>query len=66
MNFRFTKMIECTVCNGDRQFEVVTGYDPRDGQPTGYHQTCGACHGDGAEEIELQPITMDDLEEMSQ
>lgn len=56
--------IECTVCHGDRRIEVLTGYDPRDGQPTGYDYQCAACNGTGAEWVATQPIVLSDLDQM--
>lgn len=60
----FDEMIEaqCAACGGEGEFEVLTGYDPRDGAPTGYVETCGCCNGTGAEFVACEPITCDELE----
>lgn len=57
-------LIECPCCSGECRFEVWTGYDPRDGSPTGYYETCDECKGTGGIEIEPEPITLDDLDKM--
>ncbi len=62
MNPRF---VDCPACGGDCQFEHLTGYDPRDGSPTGWIEKCDTCGGKGEVEIAAELITQDDLEEMS-
>jgi hypothetical protein len=56
-----TRIVECPACEGDPEWEVVTGYDPRDGSPTGWIERCSFCHGTGEVEIEAQPIEQGDL-----
>lgn len=56
------RMIECPYCDGARGYETITGYDPRDGQPTGFWTECPACKGKGEIWIETQPITLEDLD----
>ncbi len=54
--------VECSACGGDGRFEILTGYNPRNGEPDGYMQTCGVCNGTGGEFIPCEPMTVDDLE----
>lgn len=51
----------CSGCGGDGGHEVWTHYDPRDGSPLGYWQTCRDCDGSGDELIHVQPISFNDL-----
>lgn len=57
-----TRMIECPHCSGEGGHETVTGYNPRNGETTGYWTTCPACEGKREIEIEVEPITLDDLD----
>jgi hypothetical protein len=59
-----TIMVDCPACGGDRGFEVITGIDRRWGGFTGYTEPCRHCDATGAVEVELEPITLDDLEEL--
>lgn len=61
MTERETRMIECPGCNGEGGHHTLTGYDPRNGEPTGYWTTCDICEGRREVEIEVEPITIDDL-----
>jgi len=56
----------CPACNGDGRFDVVTGYDPRDGSSTGYTMDCTSCSGEGGfeEEVAFEPIGPADLDEV--
>lgn len=60
-----TTIVACSRCGGDRGFEVWTGYSRFDGSPTGYWEICSGCDGTGSEEIELEPITIEDLSLMA-
>jgi hypothetical protein len=55
------RTIECPYCGGDGGHEVLTHYNPVNGDPLGYWQTCGACEGKKEIEIEVEPVTIDDL-----
>lgn len=46
------RTIQCPGCNGDGYFEVVTGYDSRDGSPQGFREQCRECEGKGFVEVE--------------
>ena len=59
------RMIPCPHCGGEGSWEVVTGYDPRDGQPTGWIERCATCGGTGGIEEECPLIDEDDLEDMA-
>jgi hypothetical protein len=56
-----TRLIDCPVCGGNCGFEHLTGYDPRDGSPTGWIEPCDYCHGRGYVLEELEPIEQEDL-----
>jgi hypothetical protein len=58
-----TIFIECPACGGDCEFEHLTGYDPRDGNPTGWLERCSYCDGKGEVEEEIRLIEQDDLDE---
>lgn len=58
-----TRMIECPFCNGEGGQETITGYNPRNGEQTGYWTACHACEGKKEIEIEVEPIEMGDLPE---
>ena len=53
------RMVVCPACNGDGGFEVVTGYDPHDGSPTGYIDKCVECSGRGEYEAK---VTMEEAD----
>jgi hypothetical protein len=57
-----TRLIECPNCNGDCGWEILTGYNARNGEPTGYWQACDYCEARGEIEIEVEPIEMADLD----
>lgn len=57
-----TRFIECPECGSDGGHETWTGYDPRNGEPTGYWTTCSVCEGRREIEIEVEPVTIDDLD----
>lgn len=60
------RLIACRACDGQGRWEVYTGgWDQQDGSPLGYEETCEVCGGSGGEEIEPDPITMDDLDEIA-
>ena len=56
------RQIECPFCGGARGYEYWTGYDPRNGEPTGYWVACEPCHGTGEIEVEDEPRTLEDIE----
>ena len=53
-------MIECPVCNGEGGREVTTRME-RDGSPGGYWETCHACEGKREVEIDVEPVTLEDV-----
>lgn len=58
--------IPCPHCAGDGGFEVWTGYDPRDGSPTGYTTECSYCGGTGDDFAEVLPIDDTDLDRLDE
>ncbi len=58
-----SRFVECPSCLGERGFEVFTGYDPRDGSPTGWIEPCDYCGGSGEVGEISCPIDEDDLAE---
>lgn len=54
----------CRDCGGDGGFEEVVGIDPFRSEPITRWFLCSSCQGTGEQEIELQPIDMDDLSAM--
>jgi hypothetical protein len=52
---------DCPVCGGDPEWQILTGYDPRTGDPRGWIERCEYCHGTGSAEIDVEPIEEDDL-----
>lgn len=59
------RLVPCPRCGGEGSWEVLTGYDPRDGSPTGWVERCDACDGAGGIEEECPLIDEDDLQEMA-
>lgn len=57
-----SRTIVCEECGGDREFDIVVGHDP-DGA-VWRSVRCAGCNGKGEYEIELEPITQSDLEEI--
>jgi hypothetical protein len=53
----------CIRCGEAGWFFHPTGYDPRDGQVTGYNTPCNYCDGSGTIEIEDELIELEDLDE---
>lgn len=51
----------CSCCGGDGGFEVVDGPDYTHGGARTHWQECRACDGSGEEEVEVSPVTFDDL-----
>lgn len=66
MTEKRTHMVACPACNGERT--VATGESYRD-EATGawsYPATeCRYCEGIGGVEVDLEPITLDDLVKMA-
>lgn len=60
-----TRFGDCPSCGGDCQFEHLTGYDPRDGSPTGWIEKCDWCDGTGVAAIPTEPLSQEDLDEMA-
>lgn len=58
------RWIECPACDGGGGRETVTGYDPRNGNLTGYWTACDVCKGRREIEIEVEPLTLTDLEKI--
>lgn len=58
-----TRMIECPICNGEGGHETITGYNLRNGELTGYWTTCHVCEGKREVEVEVKPVTIEDLDE---
>lgn len=56
-----TRMIECPVCCGEGGHETVTGYDPRNGETTSYWTACHTCEGRKEIEVDVEPVTLEDL-----
>lgn len=61
MSERETRMIECPACDGEGGHTTLTSYDPRNGDPQGYWTACHVCEGKREIEIEVEPITLEDL-----
>lgn len=59
------RIVECDACQGERGFEHVTGYDPRDGSLTGWIEPCDACAGRGVVVLEAELIEQEDLDNQS-
>ncbi len=60
---RQMRFVECPACLGERGFEVFTGYDPRDGSPTGWIERCSYCDGRGEVQEEARLIDEDEIAE---
>jgi DnaJ-class molecular chaperone len=56
------RIVDCPACEGEGAFEHVTGYDPRDGSPTGWIDQCRYCGGEGSVIEDAELIDEDDLE----
>lgn len=57
------RVIPCQDCGGDGGHEIPRDIDRTTGALISDWQECRRCGGTGDEEIELQPITPDDLTE---
>jgi DnaJ-class molecular chaperone len=55
------RVMTCPECNGDGGGEIVTGHDPQG--PITQWQRCGHCDGKGQIEQEVEPITLEDLDQ---
>lgn len=67
MNAERTQMIPCPVCEGNGSWEQDTGRIDWDcGAPITHQVTCDECGGTGGVEVELQLITIDDLDEIEE
>lgn len=60
-----TRLVDCSYCGGDGSISYPVDIDRRDGSVIEHSYVCPACAGGCTEEIELQPITLEDLEELS-
>jgi len=56
------RIIPCEGCNGDGGFDVIEGVCTMTGASLSHWRECTACGGTGENEIELQEITLEDLE----
>jgi hypothetical protein len=53
----------CSKCGGDGGFSVPIGIDHRDGSLRERIQACEACEGTGMIVVELEPVSLEDIEE---
>lgn len=53
----YARIQACDACGGDGYFDEPAAWP---GTARGY--TCAACNGTGEQEVELEPITLEDLE----
>jgi len=59
------RIIYCPECLGDGGFEMLgNDYDRNTGAPQTYWKKCDLCLGAGEIEISVDPIQMEDLEEI--
>jgi hypothetical protein len=59
-----TRIIVCEECGGDGGFEMLgPGCDPNTGAPMTYWEECEVCQGKREIEQEVEPITLEDLDE---
>lgn len=57
-------IVACPACHGDGGHEHFTGgYNHYNGEPHTRWTRCDACEGSGSVEEEVQPRTLDDLEQ---
>ena len=57
-----TRMMVCEVCGGDRGFDVPWDINRHNGDAITRWVECPHCCGTGEEEIDLQPIEIEDLD----
>jgi DnaJ-class molecular chaperone len=55
-----TRIIPCTTCNGDGGWPVEAAWDG--GRE--WWMDCPHCDGSGEQEIELAPVTLEDIEDL--
>lgn len=60
-----TRIMPCPKCGGDKGFDVPHDIDRNNGDMVCHWVECRYCGGEGDEEIELEPITMEDLDVMA-
>lgn len=60
-----TRIVECLACEGEGRIEHsgYYGFDRETGTPLVHYSACECCNGTGGVEVELEPITLEDLEE---
>lgn len=56
-----TRRVPCPECGGDGGFSYPVGLNSRTGELIERVQPCVACEATGEVEIEVEPITMEDL-----
>jgi DnaJ-class molecular chaperone len=56
-------IVACPACHGDGGHEHVTGFDPFNGSERVRFTRCDVCDGSGSVEEEVQPRTLEDLEQ---
>jgi hypothetical protein len=62
MNLR---IVDCETCEGAGRYECGPyGIDRRDGSVHGHEYECHVCEGAGKLQVEVEPITIDDLDAM--
>jgi len=59
-----TRFVECSACGGDTVIEHLTRYYDEYGNQMVHSETCPYCSGFGVEEVEVEPITIEDLEDL--
>jgi hypothetical protein len=57
-------IVACPACQGEGGHEHVTGFDYVDGSERVRFTRCDVCEGTGSVEEEVQPRTLDDLEQI--
>ena len=57
------QMVVCEACGGDGHFDQVVGCDPSG--PVLSDSFCTACQGAGEYAVKREPVTIDDLETLS-
>jgi hypothetical protein len=57
-----TRIIVCDECGGDGGWVYPVSFDPFTGRIGEQRQECFACEGTGQNEIEVEPIELEDLE----
>ena len=53
-------IVPCEACGSEGRIYHVVGYDRATGSPQEFDEPCPYCNGTGGEEVEGQPITLED------